>query len=461
VINLNLCIIGGGPAGYTAALRAAQLGSQVTLIEKEEVGGTCLNVGCIPTKSLIEQSHLWYQAKHQQMFFQHMSRDAPIPWEELFSQKNQTVEWLVKGVHYLLKKAGVKVLQGTGRLIDPHLVEVTSKKSDAIGLEADVIIIAVGSRPVNPPIPGLDQEGVLNSSQLLSSDHQIQSLTIIGGGVIGIECAFIYQQLGLPVTVIEAGPDILPSVDQQIAKHLREILEQEGVRFCLSTAVTKAEEENQKKVCQLDNGERIESSHVLVAVGRQPNTEGLGLDEAGIVHHKGRIKVNKSYLTSYGHIYAVGDCSSTMMLAHVASKEATLAAEHAHGLEIEALNYQTVPQVVYTHPEVATIGLRVDQAEHLGYQAKEALFPLAGNGRALIHGEERGLVKLVYEERFGQVLGVHMIGPSASEIINQAAILMNLECTVKELSKMIIAHPTVSESLGEASYMALGRGLHI
>lgn len=457
---MNLYVIGGGPAGYTAALRAAQLGSQVTLIEREEVGGTCLNVGCIPTKSLIEQSHLWYQAKHQQMF-QHLIRDSPIPWEELFSQKNQTVQRLVKGVHYLLKKAGVKVLQGKGRLINSHLVEVSNEKGDPIRLEADVIILAVGSRPVNPPIPGLDQEGVLNSSQLLSMDHPIQSLTIIGGGVIGIECAFIYQQLGLPVTVIEAGSDILPSIDQQIAKQLREILEKKGVRFCLSTAVTKVEEENQKKVCQLANGEAIESSHVLVAVGRQPNTEGLGLDEVGLVQHKGRIKVNKSYLTSYGHIYAVGDCSSTMMLAHVASKEAILAVEHAHGLEVEPINYQTVPQVVYTHPEIATIGLRVDQAEKLGYQVKEAHFPLAGNGRALIHGEERGLVKLVFEERFGQVLGVHMIGPTASEIINQAAILMNLECTVKELSKMIIAHPTVSESLGEASYIALGRGLHI
>jgi dihydrolipoamide dehydrogenase len=457
---MKLCVIGGGPAGYTAALRAAQLGSQVTLIEKEEVGGTCLNVGCIPTKSLIEQSHLWYQAKHQQMF-QHLSRDAPIPWEELFSQKNQTVQRLVKGVHYLLKKAGVKVLQGTGRLINSHLVEVIHEKNDSIKLEADVIILAVGSRPVHPPIPGIDQEGVLNSAQLLSQDHPIHSLTIIGGGVIGIECAFIYQQLGIPVTVLEAGSDILPSVDQQIAQHLREILEQAGVRFCLSTAVTRIEEIEQKKVCQLDNGEQIEGSHVLVAVGRQPNTEGLGLDEAGIVHHRGRIKVNNSYLTSYAHIYAVGDCSSTMMLAHVASKEAILAVEHAHGLEIEPINYQTVPQVVYTHPEIATIGLRVDQAEKLGYQAKEAHFPLAGNGRALIDGEEQGLVKLIYEERFGQVLGVHMMGPSASEIINQAAILMNLECTVKELSKMIIAHPTVSESLGEAAYMALGRGLHI
>lgn len=465
---MKIVIIGAGPAGYVAALRAAQLGSEVMLVEKEKVGGTCLNVGCIPTKSMIEHAEMWYKfCKHN--LFSHIEKNSVIPpWEVIYSQKNAVVKQLRAGVEHLLKKKGVKMFYGSASISDRNTVAVSSEEG-LTEIKSDAILIATGSTPSIPPIPGVKDEngdlypGVMTSNELIRLEEPIDSLCVIGGGAIGLEFASIYSAMGTRVVVVEAEQEIAPAMDPDIRKVLRASLEERGIRFYTKKAVAEVNVQTDGMISVRllqGEGESIQVSRVLLATGRRPNTGGLGLDQAGIVHERGRIKVNANYQTSLSNIYAVGDCSSSMMLAHVASKEAILAVEHMHAGTSRPLNYDRVPQVIYTHPEAAGVGLTFYQAEERGYQVREDVFPLSGNGRALTSGET-GFMKIVSEKKWGQVLGVHMVGPHISEIVNQASLALHLECTVDELAEMIHAHPTVAEGLGEAAMIAKGQGIHL
>ncbi len=461
---MKIGIIGGGPAGYIAAIRASQFGSKVTLIEKEKLGGTCLNKGCIPTKSLIENTGIWSTFKNSSLFSEYEVEQGSktVPWKQLFKSKNEVTDQLRMGIQHLMKKSKVNVIYGVAKIKNKNEVEVVSGNEKQT-FHFDTLIIATGSIPVTPPIPGINEnDNVFTSDELLTGDFQMESITIIGGGVIGLEFATIYKNMGLEVTIIEAEEEILLTLDPLIRETLYKELIKKGVRLFTNTKVERIKRINEnKQIVQLNNGEEVVSSHILLATGRKTNIETLGLNEAGIIHENGRILVNSSFQTSYKNVYAVGDCSSKMMLAHVAMKEAVFAVEHAHTGVAHSFNYNHVPQVIYTDPEAAGIGLTLNEAVQLGYKANEKTFPLMGNGRAMIHRNQSGFVKLISEEKYGQVLGCHMVGPHVSELVNQLSIALHLEATVDELCDVIFAHPTVSESINEAALMAKGINLHV
>lgn len=452
----RLIVIGGGPGGYTAALRASQLGAEVTLIEKGPLGGTCLNVGCIPTKSLLDSSHIW--AKSTSLFPENVIN--PVPWHSILSRKNKAVQQLRLGVEGLLRAGKIKVVQGTAFLSKEKKVIVNGDTNHPY--EADAIILATGSRPVLPPIPGMDLAGVVTSDQLLSLETLPKRLAIIGGGVIGIEFATVFTELGVEVHVIEAAERILPNMDAIIANSLKEHLGKQQVAFSLGKKVQSiSEKEKDMLELTLSDGSSMKADLVLVSVGREAVIEPLMLEEAGVLVDRRKIKVNAFQQTSQWGLYAVGDCASQMMLAHVAMAEGKVAAEHALGLSPERIAYDLVPQCIYSHPEAAMVGLTSEEARNRGFEIEEGIFPLVASGRALVEGETAGLIKLVTDKKYGRILGVHLLAPHATEIIAQAALALTLEATADEVMKTIYPHPTIVEGLQEAALAISGNAIHL
>jgi dihydrolipoamide dehydrogenase len=441
----ELIVIGGGPGGYTAALRASQLGAEVTLIEKNDLGGTCLNYGCIPTKSLLESSHTWY--KSTTMFPGNVNGE--MPWESIFSRKNAAVLQLRKGVEGLLHSGKIKIIYGVASLIGDKKVLVQGKENHE--LEADAIIIATGSRPVLPKIEGIQTEGVCTSDELLSMKMLPEKIAIIGGGVIGIEFATIFAELGLGVHVIEAADRILPNMDKDISLSLQKHLEKMGVHFSLNNKVQKVADSSINNVTlTLSEGSPIHAGLVLVAVGREAVVDNLKHDQVGIIQEGRKIKVDSFQQTNINGIYAIGDCASPIMLAHVAMAEGKIAAEHALGYAPELINYDFVPQCIYSHPEAAMVGLTSNEAKRRGFAFNEGIFSLRASGRAVIEGESTGFIKVVSDKKYGQILGIHLLCPNATEIISHATLALSLESTIDEIKNLIYPHPSIVEGIQEA-----------
>lgn len=451
-----MIVIGGGPGGYTAALRASQFGKKVTLIEKKQLGGTCLNVGCIPTKSLLDSSHTW--AKSKELFYK--NEDADVPWETIFLRKKKTVQQLRKGIESLLKAGKINVIEGTASLEGDMKVIVNGNKD--LSLTADNIILATGSKPALPPINGIELPGVLTSDEIHSLEKLPKSLSIIGGGVIGIEFANIFAELGVKVHVIEAADRILPSMDKDISSQLKECLEKMGVEFSLNKKVIQIVKDpsNQLKI-NMAGGESNTSEKVLVAVGREAVFVPLMLEKNGIIVEKGKIKVDHYQRTNLPGIYAIGDCSTSLMLAHVAMAEGKVAVEHVLGLSPNPVIYDYVPKCVYTHPEAASVGLTAEEARSRGFNIEEGVFPIRANGRALIEGEPAGFIKVITDKSLGRLLGVHLLSPHATEFIAQATIALQLEATADELINMIYPHPSFVEGIQEAALTINHGAIHL
>ena len=454
--NKNITIIGGGPGGYVAAIRAAQLGAQVVLIEKDSLGGTCLNRGCIPTKALLQSIHVLTLAKKAKTFgvsIDGASLDFPaaMKWKEL------TVTRLVSGVNSLMRKNKIKVIKGTGTIIDAKTVTVLESKEE---IKGDSIIIATGSKPSLPPIKGIKEAGVMTSDDALALEKLPRSMLIIGAGIVGLEFAQIFYGMGVKVTVVEMMSQILPGEDAELTDILQKSLSQEDIEiFCGATVASIVSATDGKKVdfTTADGSKETRMvEQVLVAAGRSPNTDDLGIEKIGIKTENGRIVANERMETNITGIYAIGDVVGGLMLAHVAMAEGECAVENAIGTDLK-MDYRAVPRCIYTSPELASAGLTEKQAASEHKDIRVSRFPLAASGRAATLNDTTGMVKIVADPKYGEILGVHILGPQASELIAEAVLAMRLEATPGDIASCIHAHPTLSEALMEAA-SGMGKG---
>ena len=458
----ELIIIGGGPAGYVAAIRAAQLGGKVTLIEEDKLGGTCLNHGCIPSKTLLHSVELYESIKNAGEYGI-TTTGVSIDLAKMMARKSTVISTLVSGVQGLLKVNGVEVINGRARLLASMQVEITDGQGQKQVLTAQKIIIATGARPITLPIPGADSpRGVIGAESVLDLERVPESLLMIGGGVIGVEMATILAKLGSKVTIVEMLPHILPLEDVELTAVVSKALKEDGVEIYEGAKVSAIEDTAGGKAVTVVTGEgekKLVAEVVAIGVGYRPNLDGLGLEEAGVAVEKGAIKVNDSMATGVPNIYAAGDAVGGMMLAYVAMEEGVVAAENALGKDT-AIDYQAVPRCVFTLPELAGVGLTEADARAREYQVQTGKFPFAANGMAIIKGERRGLVKIVTDQKYGQILGVHIVGPQATELIAEAALAMKLDVTPQEIIATIHSHPSLSEAFREAALDVTGETIH-
>jgi len=461
--NRKVLVIGGGPGGYVAAIRAAQLGAAVTLVEKEHLGGTCLNVGCIPTKALLHPAELVQSAQKGAAFGVHLKLEE-ICWSEILSYKNSVVKKLTEGVGGLLRSNGVTVISGTASFLKAKTIEITKADGNHQILEADKFIIATGSVPVMPPIPGLrESKFVLDSTGALSMEELPKSMLIIGGGVIGIEFACALNAMGCSVTVVEALPRLAPSLDGEMANLLAKQLKAQGIELLLEHKVASITDGESMATVTVEHGGtsiKLKAEKVLCAVGRRPYTDGLNLEAAGIRTERGKVLVNEYLETNIPGVYAIGDCLAQIMLAHTASAQGETAAENAMGEKV-AYKPACVPSCIYSFPEIAGVGLTEEQIKEKGIAYHVGRFPMSANGRALIANGGEGMVKVLIGNEMDEVLGVHILGHGATEQIAEAALAISMEATVEEIIGTIHAHPTITEAVREAVLAGEGRAIHI
>lgn len=453
--KFDLVIIGAGPGGYVAALYAAQNRLKTAIIERgERLGGTCLNIGCIPTKAYIESAKYLRKIKFMKELGIEV-KDFSFDFKKASKRKERIVNKLTKGVEFLMNKNGVEVIKGTASFVDNLTLKVNGET-----IEFDNCIIATGSKPAELPNITFDGKFVISSTEALSFEELPESIAIIGGGVIGVEFASIMSAFGVDVTILELMPQLIPGMDKDAADILKSELKKQKVKVFTEAKVLKAKE---GKV-EFQSGEEvkeIEVEKVLLAVGRSPNTKGLNLHNTDIVLKKGHIRVNENLETDVKGIYAIGDVIDTPKLAHLASREGIKAVNHILGIEDRKNFYLSCPGVVYSYPEAAFVGMSLQDAKEKGIEAEEAVFPLSANGKAYIEGIKNGFVKVVYRKDNKKLLGVHIVGGNASELISECAVAISKGMNVEELSKVIHPHPTVSESLMEAFHIAAGYPIHI
>jgi dihydrolipoamide dehydrogenase len=454
--QFDVTIIGGGPGGYVAAIRGAQLGLKVALVEKDKrLGGTCGLRGCIPTKQLLQSAHLYEQMQHSADFGVQAS-EIKLAFSDVQKRKDKIVTKNSQGVSYLMKKNKVTVFNGAGRLQLPGKIEVTLDGGKKETVQTKNIIIATGS--VVRPIPGFETDGdrVINSDHILELKEVPKSLLVMGAGAVGVEFASVYSRFGAETTLIELMPRLLPGEDEEVSKELEKSFRKRGIKSQLDTKLDKMEKTDKGIIVtgKTSKGEavKLEAEKLLVAVGRMPYTEGLGLEGTKIKVERGAIQVDNYLRTGEPNVYAIGDVIPTPWLAHLASKEGILAVEQIVGQQdIQPINLRLVPSCTYCDPEVASVGLTEKKAREEGYDVKTGKFPFTASGKARIIGEEEGFVKIVSEAKYDEILGVHIIGPHATELIAEACVAMQLESTAEELGRTMHAHPTVSESVMEAA----------
>lgn len=459
-VRADIAIVGAGPGGYVAALRAAQLGAKVVVIEKDRIGGVCLNWGCIPTKTLLRSAEVLMLAREAANYGV-QANDVRLDWLAAQKRKDAVVRRLTGGVKLLLDRAKVQLMSGTARFVSPMTLEVT--EGNAVEqVEAAKYVLATGSRPAALPIPGLDSPDVLTSDGVLALETLPGSMLVIGAGPIGVEFATLFSACGVQVTLVEVLPRVLPTLDADLGAEVERALKKAKVKVYTNSKVTRMESHNGKRAVTVvtDVGEMVvEVDKVLMAVGRRPNVEELSLTAAGVAVEKTGIKVDAHMQTNVPHIYAVGDVVGGILLAHVAMHEGVIAVENALGHE-RIMNYAAVPSCVFTWPEVASVGLSEEQARARGYDVRIGKFPFRANGKALAQGEHDGLVKIVAESKYGQILGVHIAGPHASDLIQEGTLALTLEATLDEIGMTIHPHPTLSEAIAEAALAAQSRALH-
>ena len=439
----SVLVVGGGPGGYVAAIRAAQLGAKVTLIEKDKIGGTCLNRGCMPTKADIGI----------------IGADVQVDWEKVQGFRASVVEKLTSGVRALCKANKVKVVMGEAKFTGPKTVSVGGDS-----YTAEKVIIAAGSHPIIPGIPGVkESKAVLDSTACLELDHIPESLLIIGGGVIGLELGSVYLRYGAKVTVIEMMPKLLPGMDGELTMLLQAKLSGQGMAIYTDSAVQKVEDTaaGAKVTVKCPDGEKVfEAEKVLLAVGRGPETAGLGLESTGVKVEKGFIQTDEKMETCVPGVYAIGDCTGKLMLAHGAMAMGEVAAENAMGGD-RCFYPEESPSCAYVGPEFAGVGYTEEKAKELGIAYKVGKFPTSGNGRSLVAGHTDGMIKVLAGEKYGEILGVHILAPSATELIEEAALAIKLEATLEEFTQTIHCHPTVAEAVRESALAVDKKAIHI
>jgi len=453
--SYHVAVIGGGPAGYVAAIKAAQLGAKVAIVEKGTFGGTCLNVGCIPTKAYLKNAEIIESiasAASRGILIENPT--VKVDMEKVLEFKNGVVKRLTGGVVALLKSNGVDIYNGIGKVNKNKDVVV----NDSQIIKADKIILAGGSKATKINLPGIDNPKVLTSDDILFLNEVPETLAVIGGGVVGIELGQSFAGLGSKVTVIEMMDRIVPALDHEVSDELAKILKKKGMNIINSAKITEIVDKGDKLEIRIDGKDPVIADKALLSIGRVPDLDGIG--EVKFETERGKIKVDKYMETSVKGIYAPGDINGIKMLAHVAFRMGEVAAENAVKGNERGIKLLSSPSVVYTSPEVAMVGLTEEQARER-YDVRVGKFGFAANGRAMASGDNVGFVKVIADNKYGEILGVHIIGPSAAEIINQASLIMELEITVDEVVKTIYGHPTYSEALFEACADVLGEAVHV
>ena len=458
----DLVILGAGPGGYVAAIRAAQLGLKVAIIEKKYWGGVCLNIGCIPSKALLKNAELAHTLQHRAKEFGFSFDNLALDYNVAFKRSRQVSNRLVKGVQFLMKKNNIDVFEGTGKLTGRESIQVSLNDGGETTLAARNIIIATGARPRQLPGVPFDGERIISYIEAILSEEVPQSLIIIGGGVIGVEFAYMWANYGVDVTIVEMLPHLLPNEEPEVSDVLEKAYKKMGVKFHTNTRVEKVEKTDSGVSVAIGGGQVLQAEKVMLAINFQPNTENIGLEAAGVqLTERGNIAIDDYMRTNVPNIYAIGDVATDYRLAHIASAMGLLAAEAIAGEPTHPLYFRMMPRATYCVPQVASFGYTEAQAREAGYEINVGQFPFVANGKALGLGEKEGFIKIIADAKYGEILGAHMVGPDVTELLPELTLAHNAELTAAEIARNVHAHPTLSEALMEAAHGVEGQPIHI
>jgi dihydrolipoamide dehydrogenase len=463
-MKYDLIVIGSGPGGYVAAIRASQLGMKTAVVEKESIGGVCLNWGCIPTKALLKSAQIFNYTKHAADYGIKIEGDATPDFSAMIKRSRDVASGMSNGVNFLFKKNKIDVLKGVGKVLPGKKVEVKPEKGESKEYETEHIIIATGAR--SRELPALKQDGkkIIGYRKAMTLEHQPESMVVVGSGAIGSEFAYFYNSIGTQVTLVEYLPNIIPLEDEEVSKQLGRSFKKAGMKVMTGSEVTKVDTSGKKcKVTiKTKKGEEVvEADIVLSAVGIATNLEGIGLEETGIKTEKGKVLVDDFYKTNVDGYYAIGDIVHGPALAHMASHEGITCVEKIAGKNPQPIDYGNVPSCTYTVPEVASVGMNEKQAKEAGYEIKVGKFPFSASGKASAAGNKEGFVKVIFDAKYGEWLGAHMIGDNVTEMIAEVVAARRLETTGEEIIKTIHPHPTMSEAVMEATAAAYDEVIHL
>ena len=462
-MNYDLIVIGSGPGGYVAAIRASQLGLKTAIVERESLGGICLNWGCIPTKALLKSAQVFEYIKHASDYGISV-KDAAHDFDAVVKRSRGVADGMSKGIAFLMKKNKIDVLMGSGKLVSAGKVEVTDAAGAKKTYEAKSIILATGARSRELPNVKVDNKKILGYRDAMVMDKQPKSMIVMGSGAIGCEFAYFYNVMGTKVTIVEFLPTILPIEDEDVSKEVAKSFKKSGIEIMTDSAVESVDTSGagcKVKVKTKTGVIELEADVVLSAVGIQTNLENLGLETVGVKHDKGKVLVDDFYATNIKGVYAIGDIVKGPALAHVASAEGIICVEKIAGHHPEALNYNNIPGCTYCSPEVASVGYTEKAAKEAGYQIKVGKFPFSASGKASAAGVKEGFVKVIFDAKYGEFLGAHMVGANVTELIAEVVVARKLETTGMEIIKSVHPHPTMSEAIMEAAAQAYGECIHL
>ncbi len=461
----DVVVVGGGPGGYVAAIRASQLGLKTALVEKEWLGGVCLNVGCIPSKALLKNAEVAHLLRKRSREFGFSFENLELDYGSAVKRSRQVSSRLTRGVGFLMKKNNIEVFMGTGRLTSQEVVEVTTADGGVQSIQAGDIILATGATPISIPGIQVDGEKVLTYREAILQDKLPQSVVIVGSGAIGVEFATIWSAYGVEVTIVEMLDRLVPLEDEEVSEELARAFKRNKIKALTGHRVMGIETTQRGVAVTVDSGgeeQVLSADQALMAIGFRPNSQGLGLEAVGVkVDKRGAVEIDDRMATNIPGIWAIGDLTAKLMLAHVGSAQGIVCAENIAGVETTTLNYEMLPRATYCQPQVASFGLTESQARARGYDLKIGRFPFQANGKALGLGESGGWVKIVTDASYGEILGAHMIGPEVTELLPELTLAQMMELTTAEIARNVHAHPTLSEILMEAAHAVEGHAIHM
>lgn len=458
----DLIVLGAGPGGYVAAIRAAQNGLKVAIIEREYWGGVCLNIGCIPSKALLKNAEVAHTLQHRAKEFGFSFTDLQLDYSVAFKRSRQVSGRLVKGVQFLMKKNKIDVFDGTGKLTDANTIQVTLNSGEEQTVSGKNIIIATGARPRTIPGVEFDGEQIISYIEAILSESLPEKLIIVGGGVIGVEFAYMWANYGVEVTIVEMMSHLLPNEEPEVSDLLEKAYKKMGVNLYLNARVEKIEKGDGSVSVALADGTNLQADKVMLAINFLPNVENIGLENVGIdLTDRGAIAIDEQMRTNVPNIYAIGDVATEYRLAHVASAMGIVAADAIAGKHTTPLEYRMMPRATYCVPQVASFGYTEAQAKEAGYEINVGQFPFIANGKALGLGEKDGFIKIIADKQYGEILGAHMVGPDVTELLPELTLARNAELTAEEIAHNVHAHPTLSEALMEAAHAVEGEAIHI
>lgn len=463
--NYQVIVIGAGPAGYVAAIRSSQLGLKTAIIDKQWLGGVCLNVGCIPSKSLLKNAEVAHILRERGRDFGFKFENLELDYSKAVKRSRQVASRLTRGVGFLMKKNNIDVIMGKAKLIDQRQVEVVDENGETKVIKGEHIVVATGAKPIVPPGWEIDGENVLTYLHAITQEKLPKSVIIIGSGAIGVEFATIWNAYGVDVTIVEMLPRLVPLEDEEISQELGKEFSKRKIKVLTGHRVEKVQKSSQGvevTVSSEDSETVLSAEQALVAIGFKPNTENIGLEDVGVqLTEKGAIAIDHRMATNVPGIWAIGDVTAKLMLAHVGSAQGIVCAENIAGKQTVELNYDMMPRATYCTPQIASFGYTEEQAKEKGYEVKVGRFPFQANGKALGLGDYNGWVKIITDAKYGEILGAHMIGPEVTELLPELTLAQMMELTPAEISRNIHAHPTLSEVIMEAAHAAEGHAIHI